>query len=73
MQYQGLFKRYDLHGRNWLRFVSQEDRAAFSYIGRSHAAHGHMGGTSRASSARRDAHGRFVGSSYIGTVKGDVS
>jgi len=45
MNYPGLFKqRYELKGRDWLRFVLPEDKQVFSSLGRSAADHGRAGG-----------------------------
>ncbi len=49
-----------LQGKDWLRRVNPEDRAAFSSIGREFHDHGRMGGEARARTARRDSRGRFA-------------
>lgn len=60
-QYPGLFSRYTpLNGKDWLRRISTEDRAAFSNIGQQFAEHGRLGGVARARSAPRCSCGRFV-------------
>lgn len=59
---KGYFKQqYQLEGSDWLRRVSDEDRRAFSHIGRSRGEYGRKGGQARAANARRDHLGRFVG------------
>lgn len=59
---KGYFKKnYRLHGRDWLRSVSVEDRQAFAHVGQSCAEYGRRGGQARAANARRDHLGRFMG------------
>lgn len=61
----GLFKsRYDpLTGKDWIRRVDPEDRAAFVHIGQAATDFGKLGGSARAASARRDYRGRFAADS----------
>lgn len=59
----GLFSRYaPLQGKAWLRDIPPEDRKVFAEIGLSHnRALWSIGGKARASTARRDSRGRFMG------------
>lgn len=57
----GYFKKYyKLSGRDWLRTVSKEDRAALAHIGFAASGYGVVGGLKRAATAKRDAKGRFT-------------
>jgi len=60
--YPDLFKnRYpELKGKNWIKFISIEDRKAFSQIGFSHSDFGRTGGIVRGKSGKRDSKGRFT-------------
>lgn len=44
MTYPGLFSRYTLKGKDWLRRIEPEDRAVFVDIGLQEAEHGSLGG-----------------------------
>ncbi len=59
--YPNLFKnKYPvLKGKDWVKYLSEEDRSIFSEIGRAYANHGHDGGVASASKALRDEKGRF--------------
>mgnify|MGYP006935520912 CR=1 FL=1 len=62
MTYPDLFKkRYQaLHGKDWLRRIEPDDKAAFVRLGMEAHDYGRMGGKARAESAKRDEKGRFA-------------
>jgi hypothetical protein len=64
MKLKGLVKaKYgeQLHGRDWIKRIEPEDRAALVAQCHEAAQHGHIGGVKRAQAAQRDNRGRFVG------------
>jgi hypothetical protein len=60
--FPGLFKSrgYELRGKDWIRTVAPEDRAAFVDLGLQFADHGRSGGIARAQTGIRDLKGRFA-------------
>ena len=52
--------RYNLRGKDWIRLLSNDDRAALIRIGLEHAEYGKAGGRARAIKAKRDKKGRFA-------------
>jgi hypothetical protein len=60
-EYSGLFKqRYHLTGSDWIKQLDPEDQQVFIQIGLAATEYGRKGGRKRASTAKRDAKGRFV-------------
>ncbi|MFA5036427.1 MAG: hypothetical protein WC479_04555 [Candidatus Izemoplasmatales bacterium] len=59
--YPNIFKNkyHNLRGKDWVKYLSEEDRKIFSEIGRAYANHGHDGWVACASSILRDEKGRF--------------
>lgn len=53
-------EHYQLHGRDWLRRVSAEDRQALAYYAFVRSNYGRDGGRARAETAKRDHRGRFI-------------
>lgn len=62
MDTKGIFKRKygeGLQGRDWIKAIEPEDRALLIEIGMRAMEWGRLGGTARASTAKRDVRGHF--------------
>jgi uncharacterized protein with GYD domain len=61
-EYTGIFKaRYQTKGRvDWVKLLTEEDKAVFIRMGLAAAEYGRKGGIARARTAKRDARGRFT-------------